>query len=207
MKKILSLTVLLLTAMQIMAADVDAVTAHATASRYLQTLARQGGHAAPAAGDVRLVRTELNRSNASQAVFYIFNSNDSYVIVSGDDRAREVLAHGDRPLDINHIPCNMQVWLEGYKGQIEYLQAHPGMVVDKQPQRAAASYDNVEPLLTAMWDQGEPYNRECPMAGNSLCITGCGATSLSMIFYYWKYSRLHHRESPSRARCPALDHV
>ena len=208
MKKILSLTVLLLTAMQIMAADVDAATAHATASRYLQTLARQGGHAAPAAGDVRLVRTELNRSNATQAVFYIFNSNDSYVIVSGDDRAREVLAHGDRPLDINHIPCNMQVWLEGYKGQIEYLQAHPGMVVDKQPQRAAASYDNVEPLLTAMWDQGEPYNRECPMAGNSLCITGCGATSLSMIFYYWKYPTAPTPEIPAyttESRHLALD--
>lgn len=186
MKKILSLTFLLLAAMQISAADVDAVTAHATATRYLQTQARQGRRAAPAAGDIKLVRTELNPANVSQAVFYIFNSSDSYVIVSGDDRAREVLAHGDRPLDINHIPCNMQVWLEGYKGQIEYLQAHPGMVVDNQPRRAAG-YSNVEPLLTALWDQGEPYNRECPMAGNNLCVTGCGATSLSMIFYYWKF--------------------
>ncbi len=189
MKKILFLTALLLAAMQATAASVDVATAHQAAMRYLQSAFPNGRHAAPAAQDIKLVRTELNAADATQAVYYIFNSRDSYVIIAGDDRARQVLAHGDSPLDINNIPCNMKMWLESYKGQIEYLQAHPGLVVDNSaPVRAAAGgYDSVDPLVKAMWDQGDPYNRECPMAGNSLCITGCGATSLSMIFHYWKY--------------------
>lgn len=189
MKKILFLTALLLAAMQATAASVDVATAHQAAMRYLQSASPNGRHAAPAAQDIKLVRTELNAADATQAVYYIFNSRDSYVIIAGDDRARQVLAHGDSPLDINNIPCNMKMWLESYKGQIEYLQAHPGLVVDNSaPVHAAAGgYDSVDPLVKAMWDQGEPYNRECPYAGNSLCITGCGATSLSMIFHYWKY--------------------
>lgn len=188
MKKIVMLAAAsLLATIQLFAAPVDAVTAQATAKRYLQTSARRG-HAAPAALDVKLVLTEKNQVNTNQAAYYIFNTSDSYVIVSGDDRAREVLAHGDRPLDINNIPCNMQLWLEGYRKQIEFLQAHPDYVVDNgTPNRTPITGESVDPLLSAMWDQGEPYNRECPMSGTSLAVTGCGATSLAMIFHYWKF--------------------
>jgi hypothetical protein len=188
MKKIVMLAAAsLLATIQLSAAPVDAVTAQATAKRYLQASARRG-HAAPAAIDVKLVLTEKNQVNTNQAAYYIFNTSDSYVIVSGDDRAREVLAHGDRPLDINNIPCNMQLWLEGYRKQIEFLQAHPDYVVDNgTPNRTPITGESVDPLLSAMWDQGEPYNRECPMSGTSLAVTGCGATSLAMIFHYWKF--------------------
>ena len=188
MKKIVMLAAAsLLATIQLFAAPVDAVTAQATAKRYLQASARRG-HAAPAALDVKLVLTEKNQVNTNQAAYYIFNTSDSYVIVSGDDRAREVLAHGDRPLDINNIPCNMQLWLEGYRKQIEFLQAHPDYVVDNgTPNRTPITGESVDPLLSARWDQGEPYNRECPMSGTSQAVTGCGATSLAMIFHYWKY--------------------
>ena len=188
MKKIVMLAAAsLLATIQLFAAPVDAVTAQATAKRYLQASARRG-HAAPAALDVKLVLTEKNQVNTNQAAYYIFNTSDSYVIVSGDNRAREVLAHGDRPLDINNIPCNMQLWLEGYRKQIEFLQAHPDYVVDNgTPNRTPITGESVDPLLSAMWDQGEPYNRECPMSGTSLAVTGCGATSLAMIFHYWKF--------------------
>jgi hypothetical protein len=46
---------------------------------------------------------------------------------------------------------------------------------------------SVAPLLTAEWDQDAPYYNHCPMYNGSYCLTGCPATSLSMVFYYWKY--------------------
>lgn len=135
-----------------------------------------------------LVHTETSTAVPGQAVYYIFNTDDSYIIVSGDDRAEEVLAYGDSPLDINAIPDAMRCWLGGYKEQLEYLLTHPDYEVNhisrKAPKRERES---VEPLLTALWDQSSPYNLECPSSGGSRCITGCPATSLSMVFYYWKY--------------------
>lgn len=189
MKKIVMLAAAaLLASIQLIASPVDVNTAQATAKQYLQKAARHGLHAAPVATDVRLVLTEMSQVSTNQAAYYIFNTSDSYVIVSGDDRAREVLAHGDSPLDINNIPCNMKVWLEGYRKQIEYLQAHPDFVVDNsRPNRTPLSQETIEPMLSALWDQGEPYNLECPMSGNSLSVTGCGATALAMVFHYWKY--------------------
>ena len=190
MKKILFLVTLLLSAMQMTAANVDAATAKATAERYLSNVKVNGRHLAPTpSSEFRLAHTEFNSLNTSQAVYYIFNTNDRYIIVSGDDRAREVLAWGDGNLDVNNIPCNMAVWLEGYKHQLEYLQSHPDMRVNNGgPRRASANnYETVQPLITALWDQGEPYNRECPLSGDKHCLTGCGATALSMIFHHWKY--------------------
>lgn len=190
MKKILFLATLLLSAMQITAANVDANTARSIAENYLGNLKVNGRQKAPTpAHEFRLAHTEYNSQDASQAVYYVFNTNDRFIIVSGDDRAREVLGWGDGNLDMDNIPCNMSAWLDGYKEQLEYLQAHPDMAVDNYgPRRVAKSnYESVPPLVTALWDQDDPYNRECPISKGKRCLTGCGATSLAMIFHYWKY--------------------
>lgn len=189
MKKLHFLVIALLVALQAAAAPVDINTAQATAQRFVQSRIADRRHKAPARGlDLKLVHAEGSQTALNQPVYYIFNSDAAYVIVSGDSRAREVLAWGDSPIDLANIPCNMRVWLENYKGQIEYLQSHPDMVVDSKPRRASLrDSQSVEPLLTAEWDQGDPYNRECPLSGNEHCYTGCGSTSLSMIFYFWKY--------------------
>ena len=190
MKKILFLVTWLLSAMSLTAANVNAVAARSIAERYLGNTKVNGRMKAPVpAGSLRLTHTELNSQYASQAVYYVFNTGNQYVIVSGDDRAREVLGWGDGNLDINNIPCNMAVWLDGYKLQLEYLQSHPDLVVDNKGPRRLSShgYESVPPLISARWDQDDPYNRECPLSSGIPCLTGCGATSLSMIFHHWKY--------------------
>ena len=189
MKKILFLGIVLSACLQMSAADVDANAARAAAMRYIQQTNTAGRHMAPSRNnDLALVHAEANPANSSQALYYIFNTSDSYYIVAGDDRAREVLAHGDSPIDMNNIPASMQVWLEGYKKQIEYLQSHPDMEIQKGARRVSShGYGSVEPLLTALWDQSYPYNLQCPLSNGLRCLTGCPATSLAMVFYYWKY--------------------
>ena len=189
MKKGLFLIALAIVALRALGAQVDEATALASARQFAVTLSGTGNHRAPAqAGDINLVHIERNRHDAAKPVYYIFNSNDSYFIIAGDDRAHEVLAYGDSPIDMNNIPEGMRYWLDCYRQDIEYLQAHPDMVVNggrcKAPARGAA---NVPPLLTALWDQAAPYYYQCPVSNDQYCLTGCAATSLSMICYFWKY--------------------
>ena len=188
MKKILSLSALLLCAMQLMAANIDVTTAQATAQRFVHEMVANGRFMAPVRGaDVMLIHAEASQVAPGQSVYYIFNTSDSYIIVSGDDRAEEVLAYGDCPLDMNDIPCGMRYWLDCYKQELEYLQAHPDLRVE-QPRRAPArSGVSVAPLLKTMWDQTAPYYNQCPTSGGQYCLTGCAATSLSMILNYWRY--------------------
>ena len=187
MKKIFLMATLLLAAMQASAADVDLVLAHATAKHFMQGDVSGTRFAGMPASEVKLLHAEANSSRPDQAVYYIFNSNKGFVIVAGDDRANQILAYGDRPLDMKRMPDNMKFWLSTYKTQIEYLQAHPGLVVDQPSLKHRLNTATVEPMLTAEWDQSAPYYNHCPKYNGSYCLTGCPATSLSMVFYYWKY--------------------
>ncbi len=179
---------LLLAMMPAMAADVDVVQARATATQFLQDYAPMVKRGAPVSlADVKLLHTEANPSSADKAVYYIFNSNQGFVIVAGDDRARQILAWGDRPLDFARMPENMKYWLSTYKRQMVFLQERPDLEVEAPRLTDRSNSITVPPMLTALWDQAEPYWNHCPMVNGEYCLTGCPATSLSMVFYHWKY--------------------
>ncbi len=187
MRKLLLFAALLLVAMQGMAADVDALSAKTLAQRFLMGQAARNGFNAPVAPTVRWMHQELNSTNANKAAYYVVNTDNGFVIVAGDDRAQQILGYGDHPLnDMNTLPENMKFWLDSYKGQIEYLQAHPGLVVE-QPKLTANRTESIEPMLEAKWDQGYPYYNQCPMDGDRRGLTGCATTSLAQIFYKWQY--------------------
>jgi len=187
MRKLFFLVTLLLAAMQLAAANVDLVMAKMTALRFMQSQVAAPRFNGVQANNVRLLHAEVNSTRADQAVYYIFNSDRGFIIVAGDDRAQQILAYGDRPLDMKRMPENMKFWLSTYKAQIEYLQAHPGLVVNQPMLNTRLTAPTIAPLLTAEWDQDIPYYNHCPAYNGSLCLTGCPATSLSMVFYYWKY--------------------
>ena len=198
MRLILALAALLLTATQAFTANVDEAAARAQAQRFLNTLSAQGKMTAPAQGDLKIAHIERNTGNLALPVYYIFNSEQGFIIVSGDDRAQAILAHGDRPLDVNSMPENMKYWLSTYKRQLEFLQAHPGLVVDMPKSAKNLKLPtSIAPLLTAEWDQDEPYFNHCPVYDGTHCLTGCPATSLSMVFYYWKYPKDPTPEVPA----------
>ena len=187
MKKFLFLAAALLVAIQAWASPVDVRTAQSHAQRFMQQKLYSGYLMAPISGELKLAHAEMNSKMLDRAVYYVFNTNNGFVIVSGDDRAEQILGYGDYPLDMNNIPCNMRAWLGTYKEQLEYLQAHEGLQVET-PSMMAPSFTtpSVAPLLTAMWDQDAPYNNQCVINGTR-CLTGCPATSAAMVFYYWKY--------------------
>jgi len=188
MRKLLLLISLSIATIQAMGADVDLATARLAAQQFaVNKMSASGKLMSPQAINMRLVKQEMNSDKAGSTVYYIFNTDDHFIVIAGDDRAQQVLAYGDRPLDLNRMPDNMRFWLDTYKAQIAYLQAHPGLAVDPVGSSRSFKASAVAPLLTAEWDQSMPYYNQCPTYNGSRCLTGCPATSLSMVFYYWKY--------------------
>ena len=184
MKKILFLFAVVLTTLQVSAADVTASQAKAAASAFLNKQVATGQLKASAASGLQLVKAEASVAKPSAVDYYIFNSAKSYVVVSGDDLAPQILMYGDEgSLDLNNIPPGMQWLLNKYKYQIDGLKAGTMMPV-KLPKFATTP---VAPLVTANWDQSAPYNNACPSSGGSHAVTGCPATSLAMCYYKWKW--------------------
>lgn len=141
------------------------------------------------------------RSGGSTAeeAFYVFNAdgNQGFVIVSGDDRTTEILGYSKTGhLNMEQMPDNLKWWLDGYVRQMEALgtSAKPAQ---KSKTRGAASWKTVNPLIKTQWNQDEPYNLKCPdgnhvdydEAGydaNNRCVTGCVATAMAQVLYYWQ---------------------
>ena len=194
-KSAISSLLFLITVLRVMAGQIGVHEAQATAQRFLHQQVNVHRFACNPITDVTLVHTEINSGKTDQPVYYIFNSEAGYIIVSADDRAHEILAWGDAPIDVESLPKNMKFWMSIYKQQIEYLQSHPAMTIDKSKTHLEKSHkssikQNVAPLISAKWSQDTPYNKLCPIfpfANNARGLTGCAATSLSMIFHHWKY--------------------
>lgn len=149
--------------------------------------------------DIRLTHVEPGSQPSGAAVFYVFSSDRCFVIIAGDDRSREVLAYGEGDIrDMDDMPANMRFWLNLYKKQIEFLQANPDVKVETMPlQSPLRAAQSVNPLITANWSQNAPYWNECPVYGTDTCYTGCPATSLSMVFHYWRYPQQQTPTVPS----------
>ncbi len=88
------------------------------------------------------------------------------------------------------MPCNFRWWCETMHEQITHFRETATESVKKTTHQGIATLATDELLLeTALWDQDEPYNRQCPMDGNALCATGCVPTSFAIAMRYHKYPK------------------
>lgn len=185
-KLMLLAAVMLMQAVAVSAAPVDAATALEKASGFMHSC--QAGKKAAPAVSLRLAHAQQSAMNAAQTDYYVFNATDAsgFVIVAGDDRAQAILGYGDGAFDRQRVPEGLEYLLNLYRDYMEYLFSNPSLV----PAKAASDVlprPTVDPMLTAMWSQSEPYYNECPVYDGQYCVTGCSCTSLSMVFYHWKY--------------------
>ena len=180
-----SLAVLAMSALNATAGNIDATTARMTANSFWKQKAATGKFKAASTADIKLAYTE--KSSVSGNAFYVFNiDGGGWVIVAGDDYAKQVLAYGNTGnIDMNNMPGNMKAYLNMLKGQIETAQAYKGKTV---PVKASKNRTVVEPLLKSTWGQGEPWNLLCPT--NSLgqrTSVGCAPLAMAQVMNYWKY--------------------
>ena len=184
MKKFLFLFAVVLATLQMSAADVTSSQAQAAANAFISKQVKAGSLNATAANNLKLVKAEASVAKPTAVDYYIFNTDNSYVVVAGDDQAPMILMYGEEgALDLDNIPPAMQWLLNQYKYQIDGLKAGTRKPIEAPILSATA----VPPLVKANWDQDAPYNNQCPTSGGRRALTGCPATSLAMCFYKWKW--------------------
>ena len=134
---------------------------------------------------------------------YVFNvSSGGFVIVSNDDQTVPILGFGESGnIDPDDLPDNMRVWLQGYADQIAWLQSNGSEKNTTNSVRAArrTAKTAIEPLVGTNWNQGKPYNYQCPTIDETRTVTGCVATTMAQLMYY-HYA--HNGFAPSSTAIP-----
>ena len=166
------------------AAEIDATAAQRVAQQFLAS--QSVGKLRAGGASLQLLHAEASVSLAGAADYYVFNTDDggAFVIVAGDDRISDVLGYGEGSLDMTNLPCGLKWLLGSYREQMEYLLTHPSAEAEGQ-----LSHDSptVMPMLTCTWSQSEPYYNQCPIYQGERCVTGCIATAMAQVMYYWRY--------------------
>ncbi len=141
----------------------------------------------------------------NQVCLYAINFSDGgYMLLSTDDNAFPVIAfsyEGSYVVD-NHSP-SFDYWLNGTMSDISKVieNQYPA---DQSIQTLWSNYldaafvpaidtkngKDVEPLIKSKWDQGKYYNTLCPKETadpSGHVPTGCVATSIAQLMYYYRY--------------------
>ena len=152
MKKLALLLSVAFIAMQAIAANVDRAAAQAKAEAFLKASVAPSGQKL-ATGPVKFVseRTVTNSSNVLLPVFYIFNTQERFIIVSGEDRSEEILAVGDEPLDFTWGWKCYQI-TENYSAYSTMIATTDGNIAffleDCNDNNSTSAYDLIYKTLT-----------------------------------------------------------
>lgn len=187
MKRLLFCICAIMTVVIAMAEDVTPAEALKQATQFVQNRIASGQHSRRAVG----TQAQLTQTGKVSGL-YVFNvdNNGGFVVVSNDDRTEPVLGYSDSgSFDPDNMPENMRAWLQGYADEIAWLKEHPDAAVSTSRRSGDASIKTpIEPLVKTKWDQGEPYNNQCPeYAEGEKSVTGCVATAMAQVMYYYKW--------------------
>lgn len=138
---------------------------------------------------MRLSSGQLKLAHVGQkdgvAGWFAFNMPEKkgFVIISGNDQAEEILGYADKgEFDYDNMPENMKVWLEQYSQSIQAI--NDGAM---RPAKAKHPTEVVEPLITSLWGQKEPFNSQCPTINASRCPAGCTAVAMAQVMRYHRF--------------------
>ena len=133
-------------------------------------------------------------TNEPTTLYYVFNVEDGFVIVSGDDNVVPVLAYStEGSFPQKEMPVHVAKWFQQYKNEIRYILENGIQATDHINQKweelkssniqEERTLMGVGPLLTTKWNQSPYYNAYCPSGS----VTGCVATAMAQVMKYWNH--------------------
>ena len=137
--------------------------------------------------------------------YYVFNvkGGEGFVIVSGDDCAKPILAYSTTgTYDPQDVSEGFAFTLKGFQEEIQYMREHniaatPDIVAEWKRVSETGSLNRsgqtravVDMLCQTLWNQNFPWNSQCPedtTGSGGHVYAGCVATAMGQVMKFWEW--------------------
>ena len=175
MKKIFfTLFVLALSAISLQAKD--------RTEREMQSIASKRLGLSMATMSTKAVNTAVKKVSESKQLAVYNSKGRGFVVIAKDDDFAPVLGYSDTDYDTDVMPCGLKWWMSQVEKSLEVRKAHA-----QTYQPAVYASSTATNFITTSWNQQAPYNTLCPKIDGVAAPTGCIATAMAQIMYYYKY--------------------
>lgn len=158
----------------------DAFARHLQPDEALSMLA-SGPMKSASCAPLRLAYTQ-NIPGRSESAVYVFSRESApgfYVLAADDAVGDIVLGYSDSSrFSADNMSPGMKWLLKTYSAKVSRCAAS---AAPSSPKGAPQGLQAVEPLLSTLWDQYEPYNDKCPVIKGERAVTGCVATAMAQV--------------------------
>ena len=129
-------------------------------------------------------------------------SPKGFVLTSNDNQIIPILAYSlDGNFNSIDIPIHLKIILSKY--EIEINQLLQNNIIDEDNSNfwtnllnneiSEQTVRNVDPLITAEWDQDPSFNLQCPYDNNgpgNHAVVGCVAVGMGQLMHYWQHPQV-----------------
>lgn len=127
--------------------------------------------------------TQLSKY-ASTAQLSIYGSKGAgFVVMSKEDTFPAILGYSETDYSESNMPCGFKWWMEEANRSLQ-TRVNSGEPYAPANIKATSSATN---FIKTSWNQMAPYNSLCPKIDGTPVPTGCVATAMAQIMYYFKY--------------------
>ena len=144
--------------------------------------------------DYLLLDVYTKKENGVTTLYIINFQPSGFVVVPSNNKVRPILAYSFKEnLDINNLSIQADYIISSYSQNILDIINNDSFEVDSSIENSWQEYSinqqrdenfrEINPLITANWNQGGDWNFLCP--NNSL--VGCVAVAMGQVMYYWNY--------------------
>ena len=130
----------------------------------------------------RAVNTAVKKVSESKQLAVYNSKGRGFVIIAKDDDFAPVLGYSDTDYDTDVMPCGLKWWMSQVEKSLETRKAHA-----QTYQPAVYASSTATNFITTSWNQQAPYNTLCPKIDGVAAPTGCVATAMAQIMYYYQY--------------------
>lgn len=150
--------------------------------REMQSIASKRLGLSMATMSTKAVNTAVKKVSESKQLAVYNSKGRGFVVIAKDDDFAPVLGYSDTDYDTDVMPCGLKWWMSQVEKSLEVRKAHA-----QTYQPAVYASSTATNFITTSWNQQAPYNTLCPEIDGVAAPTGCIATAMAQIMYYYQY--------------------